>query len=208
MSNDFNVDWDTIKKTRLENGDIISLGKDSEFHAEFTMEKVPNFTGTDFVEVPHLKLQAPGNTKAVYHQPVRFDGTPDQPSDPDRFPREWAAFQAGNEVETGLSIYQWDGVNAADGRRFELAGIKTVQQLAHVSDVNLAGLGIGAMALRDRARNFLSGQSSEVHLMQKIGDQEEQISKLTDVVNNLLVKLGETETPPAKGRNKKETADG
>jgi hypothetical protein len=73
---DFNVDFDKLKTAKIENGDIIPMGSDAEYHAEFTMEKVPNFMGTDFTEVPHLRLQAPGNTKAIYHQPVRLEGIP------------------------------------------------------------------------------------------------------------------------------------
>lgn len=189
---DFNVDFDELKKRKVENGDMIPLGKDAEYIAEFTMEKVPNFDGTDYEEVPHLKLQAPGNTRTVYHQPVRLDSAPGRPSDPERFPREWAAFQAGQSTETGTSIYNWDGVTPGDARRFELAGIKTVEQLAHVADVHLAGLGMGALALRERARTHISGDSAETQLRQQLGAQEEQIGKLTDVVNNLLEKLGET----------------
>ncbi len=200
---DFNVDFDQLGKRKIENGDIIPMGSDAEYHAEFTMEKVPNFEGTDFVEVTHLRLQAPGNTKSVYHQPVRMESYPGRPSDPERFPREWAAFQAGQNCEAGLSIYNWEGVTAADARRFELQGIKTVQQLAHVSDMNLAGLGIGAMALREKAREFLSGNTTEVQLRQQLGDQADQISKLTDIVNNLLEKR---DAPPA--RTKKEKVDG
>jgi hypothetical protein len=150
---DFNVDFDQLSKRKIENGDIIPMGSDSEFAAEFTIEKVPNFDGTDYVEVPHLRLQAPGNTKAVYHQPVRMESYPGRPSDPERFPREWAAFQAGQSTENGTSIYAWEGMSPADARRFELAGIKTVEQLANVSDMNLSGLGVGAMALRERARS-------------------------------------------------------
>lgn len=202
---DFNVDFDKLSKTRLENGDLIPMGSDAEYHAEFTMEKVPNFDGTDFKEIPHLRLQAPGNTRAIYHQPVREESYPGRPSDPERFPREWAAFQAGNSLEQGLSIYNWDGVTAADARRFELQGIKTVQQLAHVSDVNLSGLGVGAMALREKARTFLSGDTAEVQLRQKIGDQDQEIGKLRDIVNQLL----EERTQPVKvGRKAKEAVDG
>lgn len=199
---DFNVDFDKLKTTKIENGDIIPMGSDSEYHAEFTIERVPNFMGTDFTEVPHLKLQAPGNTKAIYHQPVRLEGHPGCPSDPDRFPREWAAFQAGQTCETGLSIYNWEGVTPADARRFDLQGIKSVQQLAHVSDMNLSGLGVGAMALREKAREFLSGNTTEVQLRQQLGDQSEQIAKLTDIVNNLL------EKQQPKAAPKKEKVDG
>lgn len=199
---DFNVDFDKLSKQKIENGDIIPLGSDAEFHAEFSIEKVPNFDGTDFVEVPHLKLQAPGNTKAIYHQPVRLESYPGRPSDPERFPREWAAFQAGQNIEVGLSIYNWEGVTPADARRFDLQGIKTVQQLAHVSDMNLSGLGVGAMALREKAREFLSGNTIEVQLRQELGDQADQITKLTDIVNNLLA------AQPAKAAKTKEKVDG
>lgn len=201
---DFNVDFDKISKTKLENGDLIAMGSDAEYHAEFTIEKVPNFEGTDFTEVPHLKLQAPGNTRSIYHQPVRLESYPGRPSDPERFPREWAAFQAGLNLEQGLSIYNWEGVTSADARRFDLAGIKTVQQLAHVSDMNLSGLGVGAMALREKAREFISGNTTEVQLRQQLGDQSAQIDKLTDIVNQLL----EERTQPAKTAKPKEKADG
>jgi hypothetical protein len=176
---DFNVDFDTLKKRKVENGDMIPLGSDAEYIAEFTLEKVPNFDGTDFEEVPHLKLQAPGNTRTVYHQPVRLDSAPGRPSDPERFPREWAAFQAGQSLESGTSIYNWDGVTSGDARRFELAGIRTVEQLANVADVHLAGLGMGALALREQARKHVSGDSTETQLRQEIG-------KLTDIVNMLM----------------------
>lgn len=199
---DFNVDYDQLKGRKIENGDIIPLGSDAEYHAEFTMEKVPNFEGTDFTEVPHLRLQAPGNTKAIYHQPVRLESYPGRPSDPERFPREWAAFNAGQDIESGLSIYNWEGVTPADARRFDLQGIKTVQQLAHVSDMNLSGLGVGAMALREKAREFLSGNTTEVQLRQQLGDQADQIAKLTDIVENLLANQA------AKPRKSKEAIDG
>jgi hypothetical protein len=200
---DFNVDFDKLAKAKIENGDMIPMGSDSEFAAEFTMEKIPNFDGTDFIEVPHLRLQAPGNTKAVYHQPVRMESYPGRPSDPERFPREWAAFQAGQNHESGTSIYNWADLTPSDARRFELNGIKTVEQLASVSDMNLSGLGVGAMQLRERARAFLSGSNTETQLRQQVGEQDAQIQKLTDIVNGLL----EERTAP-KSRKAKETVDG
>lgn len=199
---DFNVDFAEISKRKIENGDIIPLGSDAEYAAEFTLEKVPNFDGTDYQEIPHLRLQAPGNTKAIYHQPVRMETYPGRPSDPERFPREWAAFQAGQNSETGTSIHAWADLTPSDARRFELNGIKTVEQLACVSDMNLSGLGVGAMAIREAARKYISGDNTETQLRQQLGAQDEQIQKLTDIVNQLL------EERPAKGRSKKEAADG
>lgn len=191
---DFNVDFDALSKRSVENGEMIPTGSDREFSASFSIERVPNFEGTDFTEVPHLRLQAPGNTKAIYHQPVRMESHPGRPSDPERFPQEWAAFQAGQNHESGTSIYSWEGVNAADARRFDLYGVKTVEQLAHVSDVNLQGLGVGAMALRERARQHISGEGVETQLRGQLAEQSEQITKLTDIVNAMLEK--QVQVPP------------
>lgn len=187
---DFNVDWDGLKTAKIENGDMVALGKDAEFFAEFHMAKVPNFDGTDFEEVPHLRLQAPGNTRCVYDQPVRLDSHPSRPSDPERFPREWAAFQNGQDSNAeGTSLYAWPDVTPADARRFDLHGIKTVEQLAKVSDSNLQDLGVGALALRDRARLHLTGNTENSQL-------RDQVNKLTDIVNALLGDRAASEEQP------------
>jgi hypothetical protein len=62
---------------------------------------------------------------------------------------------------------------------------------------------MGALALRERARSFLSGNTVETQLRAQIGKQDEQIAKLTDIVNGLLA-----EREPVKGRKAKENADG
>jgi hypothetical protein len=189
LSSDFNVDYSKLGK--VENGDMIALGSDAEYHAEFHLARVPNFDGTAFEEVVHLRLQAPGNTKTVYDQPVRLESYPGRPSDPERFPQAWADYQSGQSTATGTSIYDWDGCTKADAQRFDLAGIKTVEQLAKVSDVNLTQLGMGALALRTQARAFINGNSTETELLGRV-------QKLTEIVNALLA---EREAP--KGRKEK-----
>jgi hypothetical protein len=93
------------------------------------------------------------------------------------------------------------GRHPADARRFDLQGIKTVQQLAHVSDMNLSGLGVGAMALREKAREFLSGNTTEVQLRQQLGDQSRADRKLTDIVNSLLEKQPNRPRHPRRKRS-------
>jgi hypothetical protein len=189
---DFNVDWDDLKTRRIENGQLIPLGSDTELAVEFYKGRVETKNGTDFEEVDFVKIQAPGS-KTVYDQPANMESYPGRPSDPERFPSAWAAYQAGLSGHGGTSIYEWEGVTDADARRFDLNGIRTVEQLARVSDVNLAGLGVGALALRVKAREFLSGNSAESALLGQVATQQKEIEKLTDVVNNLLEKLGETD---------------
>lgn len=194
---DWNVDFDTISKHKIENGQMIPTGSDSELAVEFYKGRVEIKNGTDFEEVDFVRIQAPGS-KTVYDQPANMDSYPGRPSDPERFPAAWAAYQAGLAGHGGTSIYEWDGVTDADARRFDLNGIRTVEQLARVSDVNLAGLGVGALAIREKARAYVSGNSEESRLREQIGAQAQQIEKLTDVVNNLLEKLGEQKAEPAE----------
>jgi hypothetical protein len=202
---EWNVDFDKLAKQKLENGEMVATGSDMELIAEFTMEKVPNFDNTDFIEVPHLRLQAPGDKNKVYHQPAILESAPGRPSDPERFPQEWAAFEAGRSGNAGTSLYDWPELSAADARRLDLAGVKTVEQLAHVSDNNLQGLGMGALALRDSARRHLTGNGVEQQLREQISAQSDQISKLTDIVNKLLEKSGAEPEPTAKAGASDET---
>lgn len=192
---DFSVDYSKLGK--VENGDMIAMGSDAEYHAEFHLARVPNFEGTAFDEVVHLRLQAPGNTKTVYDQPVRLESYPGRPSDPERFPQAWADYQSGQTTATGTSIYEWEGCSPADAQRFDLAGIKTVEQLAKVSDANLTQLGMGALSLRTLARQHVLGDSTETQL-------RGEVAKLTDIVNQLLAER----TDPAPAKARKDKVDG
>jgi hypothetical protein len=194
---DFNIDFS--KLGALENGDMVPTGKDSEYSAEFHMAKVPNFEATDFAEVVHLKLQAPGNTKTVYDQPVRMESTPSRPSDPERFPRQWAAFQRGESGIKGTLLAEWSEVTPSDARRMEILGIHTVEQLAQVADSNLDGLGMGGRIVRDRAKSFIEGRGGATPREAALA---EQVDKLTDIVNALLAERTEPAAAPAKAKTK------
>lgn len=194
----FNVDYGKIG--RVENGDIIPMGSDSEFAAAFHLAKVPNFEGTDYTEVVHLRLQAPGDTKTVYDQPARMESHSTRPSDPERFPRQWADFQRGQSGDVaGTPIHGWAEMTGNDARRFELLGITTVEQLARVSDTNLAGIGMGALALRDKARAHLAGTSGESALL-------DRMTKMQDVIDMLLAERTDQPTT-RKARTPKEAID-
>lgn len=146
---------------RLSNGTMVPTGSDASYGVEFYMGKVPNFEGTDYKEVPHLRLKLAGDNNRVYDQPVIMDSTPNRPSDPERFPAQWAAFQRGEaQGGEGTLLLDWDKVEPSDVRRMEMNGITTVEQLAAVGDHQLAGLGIGSRALREAARDMLNGKRS------------------------------------------------
>lgn len=167
---------------KLQNGDMVPMGNDAAYGVEFYNGKVPNFDNTDYIEVPHIRLKLAGDNNRVYDQPVIMQSTPVRPSDPERFPREWAAFQRGElGGSSGTLLVDWDRIEPGDVRRLELQGLKTVEQLAHVGDHQLANLGMGSRALREAARQHISSvPDPEKAAMQ------DQVMKLTAVMNGML----------------------
>jgi hypothetical protein len=199
VSDGFNVDWASVPKG-VTNGQQIALGGDAEFVATFYMGKVPNFEMTDYVEVPHIRLQAPGSS-TVYDQPVRTESFPGRPSDPERFPAAWSAFQAGQNFDgTGTPLADWDEVSPGDVRRLEITGVRTVEQLAQVSDRHIDGLGFGGRVIRQKAQAFVQGVAS---VDPEKAQLKEQVGKLTDIVTSLLERLGEAPVEPAPPTSRK-----
>lgn len=182
----FKIDWDKIDRMVGPDG-TVATGQDTELSAEFYMGKMPNADLTDYTEVPHIRLQAPGS-KTVYDQPARLESHPNLPSDPERFPLAWQAFRAGcNYDGNGTPLTELEGISENDIRRLELNGIRTVQQLAKVADNHLDGLGFGGRILRDRARSYAAGKT--VADPEK-AEMRDQIGKLTDILGALMDKTG------------------
>ena len=177
-------------KTHLDNGDMLPVGNDKSYGVEFYMGKVPNFEGTDYEEVPHLRLRLAGQNDRVYDQPVIMDSNPARPSDPERFPRQWAAFQRGELYgETGTLLVDWDRCEPGDVRRLELQGITTVEQLANVGEHQLHGLGAGSRILRDAAREHMTGGGADAEkevLREQMAAQSDQLTKMGAILQGLM----------------------
>jgi hypothetical protein len=185
MSQHFNVDWNKVDGS-VENGAPVALGGDNEYQAEFYLGKVPNFDMTDYTEVPHLRLRAPGSA-TVYDQPVRMESYPGRPSDPERFPLSWAAFQNGADFTgNGTPLTNIEGITEGDIRRLDINGVRTVEQLARVADTHLGNLGLGARMLRDQARAHMAGHRVDPEKKAL----QDQVGKLTDIVTALMERLG------------------
>lgn len=178
----FSFAEEQAKKTSYASGDMVPTGNDAAYDALFYMGRVPNFAGTDYTEVPHLRLRIAGDNNRVYDQPVIMESTPVRPSDPERFPREWNAFMRGQEsTTTGTLLADWQGCEPGDVRFLDMRGVKTVEQLAAMSDAQIVSLGMGSRALREAARRHVGGAEDKAK-----EEMAEQVSKLTGIVQGLM----------------------
>lgn len=104
----------------------------------------PHFEDREFVE-----MIAPGLAKSIPFEEVNDDHIR-------RWPREYDAFKRGMEPTTeGTPLEEWSAITASTALNLRAHNIKTVEQLAGVSDAVLQDVGIGGRDMRERARNFL-----------------------------------------------------
>jgi hypothetical protein len=170
-----------VTRRPFQNAERVPTGNDAAYTAEFYMGRIPNFDETDYKEVPHLRLSLVGDNNRVYDQPAVMVGNPARPSDLERFPREWARFEAGQDpAQAGTPLALWGKCEPGDVRRLEMQGLRTVEQLANLSDAQVAAV-MGARPLRELARQHLAG-SADLENERLRGDVE----KLTGIMQGLL----------------------
>jgi len=153
----------TIKKQG--NNYQVSYGDDTSVYAEFFKDAIIDTQQSElqgrpiYRNVNMLRIMFPGdNTKEVVRI-VRMEPSGNQPSDPDRFPKQWAAFQNQIEqVQDGTPIEEWPPISKAQALELKAMKIHTVEQLAAVTDANLRWM--GARQLRDNAIAWLAEAES------------------------------------------------
>jgi hypothetical protein len=139
------------------------------------MAGAPLFTEDDFI-----RIQFPGNNSTVYDQPVTHMSAPLRPSDTERFPRQWAAYRAGQAMAGGTPLADLSMLAAGDVRKFEGLNIFTLENLADVSDANLPNLGLGGREAREAARlHIMQARAAKADPSDEIAALRAQLAELT-----------------------------
>jgi hypothetical protein len=129
----------------------------------------------------------------------------------ERWPKEYAAFKAGIEPpEDGIPIEQWPILNKSMVRELRYLNIRTVEDLAGMSDATLQRVGIGGNRLRDLAKAYLDDSlkhALEVKLSKQnesqaielaaLKNQVEELSKIATAQNTKLMQLADAPNPLA-----------
>jgi len=169
-------------------------GSDAGAKVKFYKYEDPN----DFSDNPKsevfCRIEFPGNTSVIHDQPV-------SEAEKKRFAHEWQAFERGQSQKAlGTPIENWGFVARHPQKVDHLRhlGFETVEQIAAMAETSLPTIGIGAVELRQKARDFVTQSQTGIR---KIETAEEKIARLE-------AKLEEVVEAKKRGRPKKEENDG
>lgn len=152
-------------------------------HEASEAEQRPVFRDTEYISI-----RAPGSPDEV----VR----PATPADKERFPRHYAAFKqrtTDEEYIEGTLLAEWPLVNRSQCEELQFFGIRTVEQLASVSDANIQALR-GVNSLKQKARDWLQKANVAAEakkLEEMLAARDEQIEKLMEQVEKLSARDSE-----------------
>ncbi|RAK51198.1 hypothetical protein [Phenylobacterium soli] len=122
-----------------------------------------------FDEVEFVEIHVPGDRGTISDRPVNA-------SDKARWPREYAAFKANEEIpEEGTPIGEWPAINRSQAEELKHAKVRTVEQLAALPDEALMRVvPMGGFSLRDKARRFLEAAASTAP-MEKLSAENDEL---------------------------------
>lgn len=167
------------------------------------------------VDKEFVRIRVAGNDKEVIFRPVS-----DQIKA--RFPQEYEAWKRGQvEPTTGTPIDRWPQLTPGQAANLKSLNIRTVEDMATLSETGLQKVGMGARKLQDDARKFLSlaqnaadvGQLEE--LREAVAAKDLQIAQMGETLATLQAQVAELmkprteepETPPVR-RGRQPKAEG
>lgn len=94
-----------------------------------------------------------------------------------RFVREWEAFERGSKIElVGTPLKQWPQISAGQARTLASMNVYSVEQLAAVSDAQIARVQMST--LKHKARAWLDAQEGQASLMKTQAELEKRDAEI------------------------------
>ena len=198
-------DIPSLPQTFDPNGGLVAFGTDEKLFVRFFSKPELNGfksreAGTPIYDnVDYVSIQQPGERDVAVRaatQEHRF-----------RFPRQWAAYQAGQEQRPeGTLVEILFPTNPGVVETLKFLKIFTVQQLAAASDTVIQNLGLGGSQWREMAKGFLdkadNGKDFQA-ILSRLTALETENSALKSKVAALtdeLTAIDEEEQAPAPRR--------
>jgi hypothetical protein len=151
-----------------------------------------------FEDREYVEIHIPGDRGTVTDRQVR-------PEDRDRWPREYAAFKAGQEAPVeGTPLTEWPAITRSQAEELKFGRVYTVEQLAALPDDLLnRTVSMGGFSLREKAKRFLEAAQGNAPMEKLAAENEEQratINALQEQMKALteqMAKLSAQQEPKA-----------
>lgn len=194
-------------KLTVRHGDDSGLLVSFYTHPEHQVAKSNEEGRPIYEDKPYIRIMYAGDRNRVTDRRVDFKGKNGNIPDPERWPRQWAQYQAGEEqVEEGTPVEEWSLISRSQALMLKGVHIKTVENLAAVTDATLGNLGHGGRALRDQAVAWLKQAQDGSELPRLVAENESlksDVSSLEDQVKELAQKVEELSKKRGPGRPRK-----
>lgn len=124
----------------------------------------------------------------------------------DAYPQDWInqielgyeAWKKGFEAPlNGTSVKEWAYLSPAQAENFISLRILTVEDVAEMTEEAMGNVGMGARALRDKAREYLKGKE----VSDEVARENQELKKQLD---EMKAQIAELMTAPKRGRPAKE----
>lgn len=130
-----------------------------------------------------VQIYMPGNQNSI---PV-FKVTDEHR---DRWPKEYEAFKNGLEPDlNGTPLEEWAILNKAMVLELKAMHIRTIEDVATLSDIAVQKIGRGGYSLRERALAFLD-QAKEQELITRVTSENESMREETAVLRRQVEEMG------------------
>lgn len=127
----------------------------------FNMQPVPDEAAGPgkFKEVPYVRIVIPGDRNSGVHRPYN------EKKDTQRLGEVFRKWKADQAVPLeGTPLENWAGCSRSQVEELKHFHVRTVEQLAGMTDANAARLGLGYPELRQRAKDYVAQQDGAAPL--------------------------------------------
>lgn len=137
-----------------------------------------------------IYIRAPGSRDFVLRKASNRDRR--------RFPSQYRHFKESQSApDVGMPLKDWAPIARSEVDRYAYHGVKTVEQLAMVSDSNLDRLGMGAASLRQKARDMLE-QAKGLAPIEGMRAENAQLKSQLDALQRMMEQLQASQVAAAQ----------
>lgn len=143
-----------------------------------------------------VRILVPGDATSIIE-------TPATPEHRQQYPRQYERFKKGlKDVVDGTPLAMWPPVNKSQIKEAAFFEVRTVEQLAELSDANCRQMGMGYIELRSKAKAWLLAAKDSAVVTRQAAENDRLQSEI-EALKEQIAQLA----APKRGRPAKETEE-